>query len=385
MQHIKSIILAFIVLSNTVLLTSCWNYREIDKLAVVAGVAVDKGTDHKYRITVETIQISGGKDTKPKSKLISVEGDTMFDAARNEISLSGKRLYWSHAKVIILSKEIARNGAIKVIDWYNRDSETRADVNILISGGETAREIFEGQETSEDIKSFNLYQMIQNERSLSKAPNIEIWKFINDLELEGISPVIPSVILKKTNNEAVPHINGSAIFSHDGLIGFINEDESKDLLFIRNEVKAGVLVQMEQGREGNSPVSLEIFDNKTRVNPSVKNDLIDGINISTDTRVAIDEIDGSENYIDDAGRKKLERDAEKTLESNIEQLIKKVQEDYGVDIFGFGAKIHEDYPGLWSRISNNWKKNFKNLKISINSKIDIRNSAMTSKTVEIGD
>ena len=156
MKTIRITLLGLLIFINALFITSCWDYREIDKLAVVAGVAVDKGTTGQYEVTAEIVQISGGKDTKTMSNTITMEGRTMFDAVRNGISLSGKKLYWSHTKVIILSKEIASEGVMKVIDWFNRDAETRPDFHVLISEGASAKEIFSGQGATEEIKSFVL-------------------------------------------------------------------------------------------------------------------------------------------------------------------------------------------------------------------------------------
>ena len=130
MKKIRIALLTFIVLMNLVFATGCWNYREVDEFSIVTGVAVDKGIENQFQMTVEIVQISSGKDTKMTSKTITVEGKTMFDAARNLISSSGKRLYWSHAKVLILSKEIASEGVTKIIEWYTRDAETREEGNI---------------------------------------------------------------------------------------------------------------------------------------------------------------------------------------------------------------------------------------------------------------
>ena len=140
-------------------------------------MAVYKGANNKYQLSVEIIQISGGKDSKTTTKVLTANGKTMFDAARNMISISGKRLYWAHSKVIILSKEIASEGVSKVLEWYNRDSETRESVHILISEGKTAKEILEGQKSPEDIESFMLDEMIQDQVSLSKAPIVTILDF----------------------------------------------------------------------------------------------------------------------------------------------------------------------------------------------------------------
>lgn len=384
MKKVRITLLILIILISSLLFTGCWNYREVDKMAIVAGVAVDKGTNGQYKVTAEIVEISGGKDTKTKSKTITMEGKTMFDAVRNEISISGKRLYWSHTKVIILSKEIAGEGVTKVLDWYNRDSETRPDVHILISEGDSAEEIFSGQEVTEEIKSYVLDEILKNQMSLSKAPIIDILQFDNDLHAKGISAIAPAVNLKKINGKMLPQIIGTAFFKGEKLVGFLDGEETKDLIFIKNKVKAGLLIEEMQGNDVTVPVSLEIFKSKTQVIPVVEGEDIK-INLNIDTTVAIGEVEGTENFIDDEGLKKLEQSAEKALKERIEFLIEKMQSEYDLDIFGFGAKLREDKTRIWNRVSSNWEETFKNLKVNVIANVHIRNSGMLSKPLEVGE
>lgn len=384
MKKIRISILTLIFIVNAIINTSCWNYKEIDKLAIVAGAAVDKGTNDQFSVTAEIIKISGGKDTKPTSKTITMEGKTMFDAVRNGISLTGDRLYWSHSKVLILSKEIASEGITKVLDWYTRDSETREDVNILISEEATAKEIFAGQGTIEEIKSIVLSEMIKNQDSLSKAPKTDILQLSIEFQTKGISSVIPTISLKKSDVKVVPQIIGSAIIKDKKLVGFLNGEETKDLQLIRDEVKGGVLVEGMDGNGISVPVSLEIISSKTKVKPVVDGNNIE-INLDIDTTVAIDEIEGTENYIDEDGRKYLEQSAEKKLKERIESLIRKIQTEYDADIFRFGSKFWEDEAKVWKSISNNWDGIFKNLKVNVTTKVHIKNSAILSSPIKEGD
>jgi len=384
MKKIRITLLVGIILITATITTGCWNYREIDKLSIVAGVAIDKGINNQYQMTVELIQISAGKDTKMTSKTITMEGKTMFDVARNIISLSGKRLYWSHAKVIILSKEIASEGVSKTIDWYTRDSETREDTYILISEGASAKELFEGQETTEDIKSFTLEEMVKNQESLNKAPVTDILKFDIESKPKGMSTIIPAAHLKKVNGKMIPQIMGSAIIKNNKLVGFLNGEETRDLNFIRNEVKGGILVEGMQENDVPTLVSLEIFKSKTNVTPVEDGEDLE-IYLNIDTTVAIDEMQGTENIFDDEGRKKLEQSAENTLKERIESLIKKVQSDYDADIFGFGAKFREDKAQVWNSVGDDWEEAFKDLKVNVNTRVHIKNSAVLSKSSEGGD
>lgn len=384
MKKVRVILLILITLINSIFTAGCWNYREVDKFSIVAGVAIDKEVNNQIKMTVEIIQISPGRNANMTSKMITAEGKTMFDAARNLISLSGKRLYWSHAKVIILSKEIASEGVMKVIEWYSRDSETREDIYILISKAASAKEIFEAQKTTDDIKSFTLSEIIKNQKSLSKAPKIDVLQFQIESQTKGISTVIPVVNLKQMDGKIAPQIIGTAIIKNDKLVGFLNGEETKDLLFIRNEIKGGLLIEEIQGKAEATTVALEIFKNKTKVSPAVDGEDIE-IDLNIDTTVAIDEIDGTENVIDDKGRAKLEQSADKTLKKRIESLIKKVQLEYDADIFGFAAKLQEDNAQAWNSVGNNWEEIFKYLKVNVTTSVHIKNSAILSKSFEEGD
>jgi spore germination protein KC len=384
MKKIRVILLILIILINSIFTTACWSYKEVDKFSIVAGVAIDKEVNNQIKMTVEVIQISAGRDANTKSEIITVEGKTMFDAARNLISLSGKKLYWSHSKVIILSKEIASEGIMKAIEWYSRDSETREDINILISGGASAKEIFEGQGITEDIKSFTLSEMLKNQENLSKAPTMDVLQFHIESETKGTSIVIPVVNVIQMGRKTVPQIIGTAIIKNDKLVGLLNGEETKDLLFIRNKIKGGLLIEEMQGEAEVIKVSLEIFKNKTKVTPIVDGEDIE-INLNVDTTVAIDEIDGTENVIADKGRLKLEQSADTTLKKRIESLIKKVQSEYDADIFGFASKLQEDNAQAWNSIGDNWEEIFKEMKVNVKTSVHIKNSAILSKSFEEGD
>jgi spore germination protein KC len=385
MKKIRITLLTFIIFINSIFLTGCWNYREVNELSIVAGVAVDKGIENQFQMTVEIVQISSGKDAKISSKIVTVEGKTIFDAARNLISISGKKLYWSHSKVIILSEEIASEGVTKAIEWYNRDTETREEVNILISEGGSAKEIFEAQGTTEDIKSFELDEIIKNQVSLSKAPITDILKFDIESKTKGISTVVPAVNLKHIDGKMKPEIMGTAIIKNDKLVGFLKGEETKDLIFIRNEVKGGLIIEEMQTKDVPTLVSLEIFKSKTKVTPVVYSKDIE-INLDIDTTVAIGEIVGTENFIDDdEGRMKLEQSAENTLKKRIESLINKIQSEYDADILGFGAKLREDKAQVWNSVGNNWEEVFKNLRVNVRAKVHIKNSGVLSKSFEKGD
>jgi spore germination protein KC len=384
MRVVKKVILTIIFLFTIIGLLGCWNYRELESISIVTGIAIDKSADNKYLITVELVELKGGMEAKTVAKTVTMTGETIFDTVRNTISLSAKRLYWSHTKVLILSKDIAKEDIVKILDWFNRDAETREDISVLVSKGTTAKEILENGAITNEVVAFQLDDMLRNENSISKAPIINIADFIIDLAGKGISPIAPAIGLVKTDNEITPQIMGTALFAKDKLINFLNGDESKELLFIRNLIRGGLIVQNESSKEGITKITLEIFENKTNIKPILKKDIVE-MQVNIKTTVIINEIQGIENYIDEEKSRKLEKDTEQNMDKQIENLINKVKSEYGSDIFGFGAKIKENNPNMWRKLEPYWKEKFKNLKVTVNSKVHIKNSSALYKTLPVGD
>lgn len=376
----KELILMIISFLCLTLMSGCWNYREIDQMIVVGGVAIDKGDNGQYLVTVEAIQAAGGTEAKTFSRQFTMSGSTIFDAVRNMVTITGKKLYWSHTKVVILSKEVAEEGILKFLDWFQRDSETRADINIIVSNQKTAREILIGKHPAQEIKSIELEEMLKNQKPLSKAPVVEIWKVINEIESPGISVILPTVGMKGKE----PQMIGTAVFKEDKLLGFLSGIKTQDLLFIRDEIKGGILVVGQDEANLPSRLSLEIFKSKTKIAPVFYGEDIT-FNINIVATVVIDEISGLESMIDEKYIKTVKTHAEEMLNARIARFIKEIQSQYGVDIFGFGAKIRQEEPQKWKELEPNWETKFKEVDVKVTTKLNIKGSAMMSEPLKMGD
>ncbi len=379
----KTRLCLLILVGVSVMTSGCWNYREVDKLYVVAGVAIDKGQTERYSMTAEIIHISGGKDSKMTSKTVSAEGKTLFDAARNIIAVAGKRLYWSHIKVIIISKELASEGILNILDFFIRDAETREDTPILISEDETAKEIF-SSESTESVVSIALSETLENQKSLGKAQITDVSDYEIASNIKGASIALPAIHLEQEDDKKTPEIMGTAIIKNDSLAGFLNGEDTKYLYFIKDEIKYGILTEEIRTDNELTSISLEIFKNKTEVTPIIQNNNIE-FNIELETRVAIDEINGRGNFFTEKAVKELEQKAEASLTTRIEALIKKVQSEYDADIFGFAPKLWENQPRTYNAVIKNWDEIFKGLQVHIHSKFIIENSALKEDGEETGE
>jgi spore germination protein KC len=385
MKLTVKILIIIIFLFNLTLLSGCWNYREIESLAIVSGVAIDKGQkEGNYLVTFEIVSFKGGgKEAKIESEKIESEGTTIFDASRNAVRISAKRLFWSHASVAIISQDIARKSIIEIADFINRDAEPREQMNMLISKEKTAKELLQQQSMTTEIRAYEMRDMIKNSTSLSKVPEAQIHDVINMLAGDGIALTLPAVGIIINQGKPTSELSGTAIFDKDKLMGFLSGEDSKYFLFVMNKIRGGLLTLKENPHDLNDDITLEIFGSKTKVTPMYSNGKI-SMNIEVHTKVSIGEVDISKNVIDEKGREAVKKDTEKKLKTNIENTIKKVQNDFGVDAFGFGSIIKKDKPKLWKSIGTNWNSLFKNIDTNVDVEIDIKESGLVSAPIKIG-
>lgn len=362
-----------------VFLVGCWDYREINDMEIVSGFAIDKEKD-KYVLTVDKVMPSKTESPCPKSKVDVDEGDTMLDAVRNIISKTGKRLYWSHAKVIIISEELAREGLIPVIDFISRDIEARADMWIIISREKTAGEILKTKCETESTISTIIDNALTNEDKVHTYHGVKIWRFIKDIEEEGKSPVLSSIKNIIRNGETYTQMYGIGVFKEDKLVGWLNDEQTKYYLFVIDKIKGGIIPLKNVSNTGTN-VSIEIFDSKTRLEPEIKEGKLI-INVFVETDADISEVMGSEDFISEKGRNILIKEGEKFIENKIFTVIEKVQKEYKSDIFGFCSIFHRKYPSEWKKIKSDWDEIFADLDVNVDVTLNIKASAISNTTIK---
>ncbi|OAA92444.1 MULTISPECIES: Ger(x)C family spore germination protein [Clostridium] len=381
----RRILSILLVLLSSVTLCGCWNYVDIEKYSLVTGLSLDKDKkNNKYVVNAEILNFQmSGKEAKAVSNIIESKGNTIFDAMRNMINTTGNKLHWGHAKIFIISKDIAEEGIIPALDLPYRDAEMREEMYVLISNKNLAKEILQSKTITSNLKSFDIAKMIEHQRTLANAPIARVYEIINNIEGNDISPVLPLYDIKTINGKRTVELIGTAVFKGDKLVGSLNTDESKYFLFAANQIDKGLLA--EKILDGNqiTNITLEIFGSKTKIKPIHKNGKL-SINMNIRVDASIAEIEGSKDFIQESGRQRLKQAAEESLKVSIGNTVNKVQNNYETDIFGFGKHIKSDIPSVWNDVKDKWDDTFKNMNVNINIEIQLRNSGLNSKTIQRG-
>ncbi|MZP29645.1 Ger(x)C family spore germination protein [Heliobacterium undosum] len=367
----------------------CWNYREIRDLGIVVGAAFDKEGE-QIHLTVELMstktgeKAEGGGSLGIRPQLFESSGKTVFEAVRNMIAKSGKKLYWSHAKAFIVSEEMARDGMIQITDWINRDAEVRSQTWVLVTRGERAADIFKTKSKLFDTVSMQLEETLRRYGNSGKLLSTTVGDFVEDMEAPGIGATIPFVQTAENAGDKVPQIGGTALFRGERLVGYLDAEETRSLLFIRDRMNRGSLIAVSTERP-KTEVSLEIYRSKTKRALHVEGNR-PVIELTVEPLADIAEISTEKDVIDLEKKEELTEKANKQLARELQKTIREVQEKYQTDVFGFGQMIHHRRPDLWEAIEQTgWERVFPDLEVQTIVDFRLKGSALLSEPTKVGE
>ncbi len=371
MKNLFKMLLPAIVL--VFLFSGCQSYSEIENALMVSGIAVDKTVEGLIKVTAEIVDMQGGETAPLSSRTLFSENETVFGALQNINASAPKKLYFSQATLIAVSEEVARDGLINIIDLIIRDDQLRITNDVIIAKEVPASELFNAQDTDEQIISYEISSILQNERDVASiVPEVQVFELINIIGSSGVAAILPTFTL---TDEGVLDLWGTAYFNDDKLAGFLDAHSSQLMCLIQGETKEGFITLKIKTDTGEF-LTAQIFESKTKVKTKEKKSKI-SVDILVDAEVGISELITKEDLMTHKGRKKLMETLEKHLENNISALILKMQQE-GKDVFGFGERIYKQHPKIWDKLSKT--DYFKDISFNVKIKTTLRSTGFIAKS-----
>ncbi|WP_123052843.1 Ger(x)C family spore germination protein [Clostridium sp. JN-1] len=385
-KYVKIIILIMISLS----LTSCWDARELNKLAIVMGIGIDKIDNlSNVQTTIQIAKVLGIKSPAENAegvgqnnKFLNLKGEgiTIFDAIKSINRELNRTLFFPHNQVIIFGKSAAEEGIDKYIDFFMRNRETRLSEWIIVSDG-TAAEILKSNPNIESTTGRNIGELIENQKNISEVPNVDLKEFSQKLMSKTTAPVAPIIKVGKDEKRNTLYLTSTAVFNKEKMIGVLNKTETRGFLWGTGNMNGEVsIINMP---DGNGKVSIEIRNVKSKIIPAVKSDGV-YITMKIDERGDISENTSSEDESNPEIIKKFERIQEDVIKKEVISTLEKARQ-INADVFGFGDIIYMYHPKEWNKMQTNWQENFKNIKVNVNVKASIERSGKIIKSIKSKD
>lgn len=406
---LKPGILLSLVLILSLLLAGCWDSREVEELGIIHGIAVESAENGQVRVIFQYINTSvqsgagsGGNNAafqKPYRNQV-VEGDSFYDALKQLPNETIARRFFAHTQVLIVSEQFARErGITEISDYLARDPQFRSSVWLLVGRGADMICLMDIPGIVAPTPTQRITNLLRIHKLTSTYGLLRLGEFIRVMETAGEQPFTAAIEVR--TNASLPDdpghgildgqvpepyynlaMNGTALFKEDMMVGWLNQQESRGLLWLRGEVKQGrIKFPLPDGSVG--IMSNEIYKATTKTKPYMSNGkLVMGVKIDVET--AVEEMTGDAPIDKPDDVKKLEEAQNQAIYSDIQAALNTAQKQLHVDVFGFGEAIHRAYPQQWQEMKSEWEEIFPELEVDLEIKSTIVHTNLISRSTTSG-
>ncbi|WP_307606884.1 Ger(x)C family spore germination protein [Paenibacillus sp. V4I9] len=392
----RSLYVTFVTLVCMVLITGCWNRRELNDLAVTVAIGVDKN-GKQIMISNQILNAGaisgkeGGSSSVAPVTLFQEKGDGFQEVARRMTTRSTRKIYVGQMQILIFGEKFAREGVGRVLDHISRDHEYRKDFYVIIARGAEAQDILKVFTPLEKTPATKMNASLEvSSKAWGATAAVKIDDFTSNIISKGKEAVLTGITLngdpqvgndkgnvEKIFSPARIKYFGIAVFKKDKLLGWLNEEESMGFNYTQGEVKSTAVLLTCPNEENHMTVELMRTKNKTQV---VMKNGKPIISLKIKAEGAVTDAQCPMDLTKPSSILQMEQLTQNKIKASILAAIKTVQTQYKSDIFGFGEEVERNFPEYWEKAKDNWDERMSSLQVDVQIEVKIKQMFKTSKS-----
>ncbi|MCP1137289.1 Ger(x)C family spore germination protein [Paenibacillus polysaccharolyticus] len=375
----------------TSLLAGCWDREEINDVAFVIGIAVDKEGD-EYRSSLQIAlpgqsgasgSEGGGGGTngdKPWFILSNTDRTLRGTTLQGQKSLS-RRIYYAHRRTILIGEELAREGVAPMLDLFTRFPLNRLSAMPVVTRGEAHKVI----DTDAPIEKFPS-EMVRELCFLNMRNPRSLKTFIDSILDEGVDPFLPIASVSDNVPQdwkgAITNIklDGLAIFKKDKLVGMMDKAPADALILAMGEAnEPEVMIKAPRGK---GDMFIKLNENNSSLLPKIVNGKV-SVTIQMYAKGVL--VDNESDYGDRREKEilNLNEAVHRKIKEDIEEGVRLVQKKFKADILGIGRSIHRQLPKEWDKIKDRWEVLYPDVQVSVEPHVIIENVGIVNKPIGV--
>lgn len=371
-----------LILITLTFLTGCYNYRELNDLAIVTAISISKEKDN-YNIAVQVVNPKKDQDTsssnEPDFIVYKSKGETLQAAFESLVKESPKRMYKTQMQILIIDEKMAKNNIKEVFEYLARNPEIRNEFNVLIGKSDN---ILETLTPLNNLSSQNILDSLKaSSKYLGNTNLLTFNELLSDYQNEKTEMAIPVIkltsqknkddkntekILEKTTTTTAIVLDNISIFKDNKLIGYLSTKETVSYNFINNNI---TLTNIKKDYPNNKYIAYKILKSKSKLEVTPKKHTI---TLTIKGNAEINEATYNIDLSKEKNIKKLEKSLNKRLEKMITSSFNSTRKKYNSDIYGFEDLYYKKDPKYYNKIKKDWdSKEFQKIKLKVKSNIKI--------------
>lgn len=354
------------ILLFALLLTGCWDYKDINRRSITLSVGVDEIND-ELEFAGEIAKLAA-KTSKSKEKVEitdSYEYNSIgkyFEGSRESYDARIPLEDFSGAqRVVVFSQKYAEKGIKSYINRLYNIQQFRSSALIAVSK-EPTREFFKGKVENDISVGYAVENTIRYLSNNGAALYKTIQQITSDIYFGNIGYMVPYI----TKNEKIVEYLGLAAMKDSKLVGIINRQESTGFLFILLEKPVSTMVIAHPSNNKNL-LSIRTELKKRNIKTTYEDK---GVNIYIDLNL---KSQLSYPYkiepISEEDTKKIESFISEKIKKDVLSALERSKNEFKCDIFGFGRYFKAQNPKEYKKIK--WQQEYlkANFHVKVNTKI----------------
>lgn len=373
-----------LILLSIFLLTGCYGKTELDDLAYVIAIGVDKASGDNTKEVLATYQIAlpvklAGENTdtgKDVFTTFTIPAKSLEAANSYLNTLASKEINLSHTKLIVYSEELAKEGLEGHINSFLSNPNVRPKTIISVCKG-NAKDFLENISPVLETSPARYYELILSSFNYTgKLAGTEILNFYMNSKALYKTPV--AVMSNLTENN-VAQFAGLALFKNEKMVGTLDKELVISHLILTDSLKNDIITLDDIY----DPKKTLTFSIKQTKKPHVKVKIINdipSIDIETFLVVHLESNGGNTDYLKQENKDILN----KMLNEHITSLLYKylsITKDLSIDPAGFGRYAKASCFTYKEFENYNWPDIYKNSTFNVKTNIELNVAQIVSHTM----
>lgn len=361
-----------LMMLNVLLLTGCWDVRQLKDNSIVVGVGLDVDDDEKILNTSVIRQInpdSGGTGKPATTNVIySAAGNTLRETRSYIEKKLGGKYAPNKIQVLLLGEDLAKDDIYPIIDIFYRDPRNSLGAKLAVVDG-TSKDILNMKMSEGAFISEKITSAIKEADEQTLVPGETIQSICPDLFDPGKDFALPYIKVIDPENIEVA---GMALFHDKSFTGKVIEgDDATVLLYLSGQHGASsrlsFLVNPEEKERQNQFITTNAFIKDHSLDVKVDNS--QNITVEIHIKLFMMAVEYPRDHLFDKGEvQRLNKEIAKQLTKKAEAIIEQLQ-SANSDYFGIGRQLIAYHPKTWKEID--WPTKYPTIEIKPHIKVEI--------------
>lgn len=419
----KKRILVVLLILMLLLTNGCWDRRELESLGIVQALGFDLGPDQKGVTITTMIAIpsklggqsgnggGGGGGDEPGVVITSMDAPSIYEAFNKINTMINREVSLLQNQVLILGEDMVKKGVGKWVDNLIRFREMRRTMALFVCKGKAA-EIMKVQPKLETKPSEYLIDLVAISRRTGMFPAVTLNDFFKRYESFAQENYLPLLAKqggadpsagqkgeegnkegsKPGQGQSTPEVEepkpedikliGSAIFKKDRMVGDFDIYETQILLLLNNEFKEALLTIEDPLKRDNHIIFRLLSTTPVQIKYKHQNN-VDHFQVKLVLEADLVSIQSNIDYTRPQMEGFLGRVIAAELKNRVIKVIKKAQQEYNSDVFGFGQKVRSTFITSPEYENYRWPDKFKEAQINVEVIVNLRRVGVQFQPPEI--